>query len=116
MNKRFKTASEIRNAWNDGADVFNQWETLSEDEKIEFANELTLCGHRQWQPIESAPKGESVLLLCVNNCTGNRYQCVGLYALDIWHECLNNWGEYNSIKIEDPILMWKALDWPEVME
>lgn len=30
----------IRNTWNEGADEFNQWDELSEAEKVEFAIQI----------------------------------------------------------------------------
>lgn len=35
------TYDEVKKAWNDQADIFNQWDTLGDDEIVEFTIALT---------------------------------------------------------------------------
>jgi len=37
------TLEDIKRAWNDNADEFNQWNELGEDEKVEFAYSIGTC-------------------------------------------------------------------------
>jgi len=45
-------------AWNKGADEFNQWGSLSEEEKIEYAYSVA----NEWQPMKSAPTDGTYVL------------------------------------------------------
>ena len=56
------TYDEIKAAWNVQADEHNQWDSLSEDEKVEWAARLAAAKTAQLATVTAAPSDETLRL------------------------------------------------------